>query len=638
MDRQARKQLAFSIVALFLTLASWAADTEKPTAVEIESWRQKIINTPQPKVGCFTASFPEVTWREIPCSYEPVKIRLPKRGGGFRPAVGGSGLDFIAQSTAHIREAEGSFDSATGVTSESQSDEAMPTPTITPNLYGLQLNSDYFTTTVCSTSPTPATCTGWEQFLMSSFGGAGIQYWLNDYGPAGTMCPAPHHAGCAPGYSYADGWCEYQFSPTGPVQCVVNGPSAQTLGLTWPNTLDIRNVQQVKLRGRASGVAGSTTDAAIVTYGTMVTIVPGSNMFPDLSTQWQEVEFNLVGSCCGYEAALNPGATFQVRVAITDGTTNAPVCHVGSFTGESNNMTTIDTTGPVLHGGVPTMVFTETNNGATTPPTCSQAITMGDTHITTFDGVYYDFQASGEYLLAEDGSGFVVQARQASGAPMWPNAAVNKAIATKMGATRVAIYIEPTRVEINGTTTAVADGADIQVPPGVVITRRGDDYWILDENGNSVHATLNSSWINVNVGLGMAPHAAVRGLLGNPAGNGRDLVTAQGVALRAPVLFRDLYRTYAESWAVNPKDSLFNADTRIKFGAPSRPFYSRDIPHQKAARAVAACKAAGVKDATLLDSCVLDTTVLGDKAAVKAFTTARAPKYVVRPVLEKVKQ
>jgi hypothetical protein len=657
MKKGNRRGIAFSVLTLFVSLGgyAWAADTDvaqrpeanKPTEAEIETWRQKIIATPQPKVGCFTARYPDTAWREVPCTYEPVKVRLPKRGGGLRPAIVGNGLDFVAQPSGHIREAEGSFDSATGVTSESQTDSTTTPPTTTTNLYGLQLNSDYFTTSACSTSPylgptyvgTPqyGICRGWEQFIVTSFGGAGIQYWLNDFGPAGTTCPAPHHAGTCPnGASYHDGWCEFQFTPTGPVQCVVNGPGVQALGLTWPNRLDITNVHQVKLRGRAAGVVpGSTTDAAIISYGAMVTTAPGGNFFPDLATQWQQAEFNLFGSCCGFQADLNAGATFQVRVAVTDGTPNPPTCVVGGFTGETNNMTTIDTTGPVMHSGTPSLVFTETNNGATTMPMCSQAVTVGDTHITTFDGVYYDFQASGEFLLAEDGTNLVVQARQASGAPTWPDASVNKAVAVRMGATRVAIYIEPTRVEIDGTPTTVADGANIQRPTGAQITRKGNAYWITDDRGNSVRAVLNPTWIDVRVGLGIAMHTAVRGLLGNPNGNGQGLVTRENVLLKAPVLFRDLYQTYGESWRVLPQNSLFTAESRIKPGHPAKPFYSTDLPKEKAARALAACKEAGVKDAVLLDSCVLDTTVLGDKTAVKVFVNANPPKSVIKPVLRR---
>ena len=281
--------------------AAQSADAGKPTDVEIETWRQKILHTPQPRKGCFTATYPDAAWREVPCSTEPVKIQIPRRGGALRPAVVGNGTDFLARVTGHISEAEGSFDSITGLTSESQTYAGTPTA----DGYGLQLNTDYFTTSACSASPNPATCRGWEQFILSSFGGAGIQYWLSPYGPPGTICPAPHHAGCMPDQSYSDGWCEYQSTPTDPVQCVVNGLGIHAYPPGVATPLDIANVHQVKLRGRAAGVGGSANDAAIVTYGPSVFSAPGGNFFPDLGSQWQLAEFNIFGSCCGTRAEFN---------------------------------------------------------------------------------------------------------------------------------------------------------------------------------------------------------------------------------------------------------------------------------------------------------------------------------------------
>ena len=54
-------------------------------------------------------------------------------------------------------QAEGSFDSVTGVTSA--------------GAYTLQLNTAPFSTSACSGSPNPANCQGWEQFVYPSSGG-----------------------------------------------------------------------------------------------------------------------------------------------------------------------------------------------------------------------------------------------------------------------------------------------------------------------------------------------------------------------------------------------------------------------------------------------------------------------------------
>jgi len=380
------------------------------------------------------------------------------------------------------------------------------------------------------------------------------------------------------------------------------------------------------LTGTVAGVNGNADDEIAVTAGTVFT-GPGNDYFPDLGNQWQFAEFNVFGDGESDAANFNTGSTIVVRTSVGSGTALAPSCDQQSFTGESNNLTLVNLTPPAAHTGIPSLVFKESNAAGSTLTTCAGAVTVGDTHITTFDGLYYDFQASGDFVLAEDGQDFIVQARQASGAPTWPNAAVNKAVATQMGKTRVAVYIEPARLVIDGAATNVVDGKPLLLPTGIQISRHGNVYTISNETGDQVRATLNSTWIDVSVGLGLSPRPNVRGLLGNPLGNARELITSNGVALTAPALFQDLYHSYSESWRVQPRESLFTGEAR--FGVPLRPFYASDLTREQAARALKACKAAGIKDPTLLDSCVLDATVLNDEAAVRVFVNLPAPRHVI---------
>jgi von Willebrand factor type D domain len=628
-----------------------AATTALPTEVERESWRKTIIHTPLPGKGCFVATYPETQWREMPCQPPSTKLYPPKRPGMIRPeTVGGAGgTDFSAVVTGHITEAEGSFDSVTGVTNEcdvpcnSSTGVCPVNPTCslagaTPNSFSLQLNSKIFNTQTCNgSSPVPTwtltggKCQGWEQFVYSSSNSGSIQYWLENYGPPGTLCPTPRGASCALGGAWPDGWCPFQFTPSDPVYCVVNGKNSAGAPAETITSLDPSSPGALKLTGAPAGFNGNADDSIYVTEGTTVYPATGGNYFPDLGNQWQEAEFNVFGDGNGSQAVFNANSTIQVRNSVASGTAAAPNCDQASFTGESNNLTLVALLPPVAHTGTPSLVFTESNVSGSTQTTCAGAVSVGDTHITTFDGLYYDFQASGEYLLAQDGPDFIVQARQASGAPTWPNADVNKAIATKMGGTRVAVYIEPTRLVIDGAAAALADGKSILLPTGVQVTRQGNVYTISSESGDRVRATLNSTWIDVSVGLGFTPRPQVLGLLGSPLGNGLNLFTSNGVALAAPVLFRDLYQTYAVSWRVPPRESLFGEETTIKFGLPTKPFYSADLTATQAAHARAICEAAGVKNATLLDSCMIDTTVLNDETAAKVFVHLPVPLHVIKP-------
>lgn len=63
----------------------------------------------------------------------------------------------------------------------------------------------------------------------------------------------------------------------------------------------------------------------------------------------------------------------------------------------------------------PALIFNESSAGGSAD--CAGATTVGDTHLTTFGGLLYDFQATGDFLLADTGADFLVQTRQVSGAP-----------------------------------------------------------------------------------------------------------------------------------------------------------------------------------------------------------------------------
>jgi hypothetical protein len=202
-----------------------------------------------------------------------------------------------------------------------------------------------------------------------------------------------------------------------------------------------------------------------------------------------------------------------------------------------------------------------------------------------------------------------------------------------MGSSRVAIYIEPIRLVIDGVPAALADGKTINLSTGVQITRHGDTYTVSASNGNRVTAELQPEWINVTVGLGRAPANETRGLLGDPRGNAQVLATAYGAVLKEPVSFYDLYHPYADSWRVQPKESLFTEPTTIRGGIPKDLFFANDLERQVADRALEICRAEGVTVKDLLESCVLDTAVMHNEAAAKVFVLARRPLHIIRPVL-----
>lgn len=601
---------------------------KEPGRAELEAWRRAVLKTPRPANGCVTATFPEQKWNEAACQTPPLhtKVFPPKRPGTTRSTiVGGAGPDFSAIGSGHITVAEGSFDPGSSVASEcsvpcpSQVCPTSPSCAGRPaNNFSLQLNSKTFMTSTCGASPTPTACLGWEQFVYESGGGGFIQYWLEHYGPAGTLCPTPRGAFCVPGSSENDGWCPFSFTPGGEVYCVVN---AAARSMAPPTTAP--SLPTVSITGAAAGMGGSATDSMAVTVGTTLYPANGSNYFPDLGSQWQEVEFNVFGDGSGDQAVFNTGATLVVRTAADNGSSAGPTCDLHSFTGESNNLTLVNMPPAAAPGPMPALVFSETNPGpGSGVASCADATSIGDTHLTTFSGLLYDFQATGDFLLAETGSGFVVQSRQVSGAPTWPNAAVNTAVGARVGSHTVAVCL-PGRLEVDGRPARVEEGGSLTLPDGVGIERTGNVYLVTDEAGDSLRAELNDGWIGVAVGLGHWP-TKVRGLLANPDGNVKELATSAGAVLAEPVSFEVLYGQYGESWRVKDGASFLCKDEKLERGNPAKPFFAKDLEPQLAERARAICLKAGVKGPHL-DACTLDVAVIGKETAARAFVDARPP-------------
>ena len=96
------------------------------------------------------------------------------------------------------------------------------------------------------------------------------------------------------------------------------------------------------------------------------------------------------------------------------------------------------------------------------PPPLPTAIAWGDVHITTFDGLYYNFQAEGEFVLAQStvaNDSFQVQVRLQ---PYSANSTVSviTMLAAEVGTSRITFALGRTdAVWINGAVCSLARSA-----------------------------------------------------------------------------------------------------------------------------------------------------------------------------------
>jgi hypothetical protein len=506
----------------------------------------------------------------------------------------GNGTDWTANSaTGSISEAVGSFDSVTSVSVTGVISETGTTfgPNCTnpvsnvADTFSLQLNANRFTTSTCS----GAMCQGWQQFVFSNtYKVAFMQYWMINYTGA---CPA--------------GW------NTSGSDCWQNGAGAVAV----PRQT-IANLAKLRLTGQATK---GGNDVVIMSTATGNLTAANQDSILNLAQGWQSAEFNVFGDGCSSQANFNTGVTLVVRTSVNEGAKLAPNCVQQGFTDETNNLDLVGTPTAVSAGALPAIVFTESNAPGGTPASC--ATSAGDTHLITFDGLLYDFQAAGDFLLAQADPDFIVQVRQA----MVPNrnVSINRGVGTQMGKTRIAICL-PMRLEINGTPEQLNDGQSMPLPDNVQLSRTGNVYVIRRKGGDIVRVQVNNGWIDLSVGA--APQATVRGLLGNANGNtGDDIALRNGTVLTQPVRFNDLYGRYADSWRVPLKDSLLCKDGTFEENVPDKPFYAGNLSSPERERGGAICTAAGVRTQSLLDACILDTAVLGTESAANFFVHAPVP-------------
>jgi hypothetical protein len=585
-----------------------AADKPRPSAEQRRAYEERMTASQPAKPGCYQAHYPDEHWVETTCLPAP---RTPNpHAQGPHPNTVGDGTDWFATVTSgNISQVTGSFDNVSGVV-KLLGPISGDTSVVHPNAYAMQMNSNVFTPAICGS----LTNCAWVQFIFSqtqcgSSPCVFIEYWLLNH-----TSPCPSNAS----------WSYYNGSVPGTTPgCYLNTPA---MGLSAVPLSDLGSLRVI-----AKTQGGNDTATVSDVNGTLGFASNAS--IADLASGWTGVEYNLVGDCCSVETFFTPTntASLTLRVATVNGTTNAPNCAT-TFTGTTAESNNLNLTGgcTTVSGANPAIVFTESGGGP-----LPAGVSVGDTHLTTVNGSHYDFQASGDFVLAETGPGFIVQNRQASGAPTWPSAAVNKAVATKMGKTSVAICVAPTRLTIDGRSSTIADGTSRSLPDGVTLSRSGNVYVIHNNNGDSVRAQLNhnaqppNDWIDVSVGLRTGSEAPkVRGLLGNPDGNVNEIALADGVVLKQPVSFEVLYRRYGASWRVPPGKSLLCKDQKVESGIPAKPFYANDLNRDQSERARESCAKAGVNGSSALEDCMLDVTVLGAASAADVFVQAPPPVVV----------
>ena len=278
----------------------------------------------------------------------------------------------------------------------------------------------------------------------------------------------------------------------------------------------------------------------------------------------------------------------------------------------------------------------------------------GDPHLTSLNGVHWDFQSAGEFIALR-GDGVEIQTRQTAVATdFFPGAnphtglatcpSVNSAIAARVGARRVTyqpnISGEPDpsgmQLRVDGTLTTIpASGLDIGDGARITRTSAAGGIQILFPTGTRLVVTpgfwasqkvwfLNANVYDSTVGDGTMGAIAARGwlpLLPNGASMG-----PRPAAL--PDRYDALYHRFADAWRVTKTTSLFDykpgtttADFTIPSWPPSAPPCTvPDVtPAKPLSEAVAKRLCRGVTDKARNANCVFDVRVTGEKEFARLY-------------------
>jgi hypothetical protein len=613
------RRAAICVAALALVSASigFGSSAANARTESTPTWAKAITALAVPGQGCFTATSPTLQWRSVACSSEHAKVPQGFGGteasredaGGSVQEVGGCSLtcDFSAETANPMTSAVGSFPSVTCASSPCESGKFGNVGASLPNVYSLQLNTNYNlpATASCSTAAIPADCSGWQQFVYDSdLKEIQIEPALIGYN---NTCVAP--------FSVSDGFGN----------CYDETESATTVPQLTPQQL---NSDAVTFTGEVGLVSGILTDTVIMVVSGTSYAATSPDSLLDLSGNWKIAQFGLYGDRGGAEANFIAGSDMKVSTVTHSGTTAAPTCIAWDSTGETNNLY-LQPAPALVPGAAPAIESDQNSTAPSSPAGCATGNGWGEIHLNTFGcatcstHLTYNFQATGDFQLADapspaGGVPFDVQTRLIPFAAN-PSLSVSQDIAAQVGSSQVEICgAQSPRVVINKQTVALANGEQISLPGGGSVSLQGSTYLIQDSEGDTVQ-TVPDSYLGVPyldswVGLGEWP-TAVSGLLAN-GGSADDAVeSATGTVLTAPFQFSQFYSQYGDSWRVPSSQDLLSAcSTTFTSTDPTVNYEASSLPTSEYQSAQTTCDSAGVTVPALLDACILDVAVLGEGA------------------------
>ncbi len=248
-------------------------------------------------------------------------------------------------------------------------------------------------------------------------------------------------------------------------------------------------------------------------------------------------------------------------------------------------------------------------------------VSYTNNHIVTIDGLTYEFQAVGEFVLVKSElTGFEIQSRQAQYGGSESQVSVNVGFAFDVNGDDVSTVFTPDgllTLYVNGEPQTAPE--EIDLPEGGRIVVESRFYRISWPDGSLAEITDRSSFLDLSLGLNSRHTGLMSGLLGNFDGIAEnDLLTSDEIDITSRPEANVLYGAYADGWRVTEETSLYSyleGESTASFTnrlLPGRVISVGDLDETVGQDARVVCTTAGVVDEVILDDCILDVGISGD--------------------------
>jgi von Willebrand factor type D domain len=261
-----------------------------------------------------------------------------------------------------------------------------------------------------------------------------------------------------------------------------------------------------------------------------------------------------------------------------------------------------------------------------------RASSVGEPHLTSFDGHGFDFQAGGEFTLAEsDKDDLEIQARQE---PIRHpdgtedlSVSINTAVAATVAGDRISLMAAAGRpqLRVNGQTAAPHERQ--LMPKGGSVAPEGGGYTVRWPDGTTLWVTpIGATALNVIVRPASARKGTLHGMLGPYEGVPDNPAMTDRRGRRYDQVSTDqLYKEVGESWRVPAGKGLFDYGP----GQSTETFTRHDMPGPApkptdAQKAAAEQACAGIDDKTLEEHCEYDVAVTQDPAFAAGYQAVLA--------------